>query len=141
MTDKKGEEITLILPSELKYLDLIYDLVSGISRIMGFNEAMTAHIKVAVSEAATNAIVYGNRSNKNKVLTLSFYKDETRLVIKVIDQGEGFAFTGIRCPVDPAHYLEERGRGIFIMKQYMDDVDFHFKPGKGMEVQLVKEVR
>ena len=63
-----------------------------------------------------------------------------QLVVRVLDQGEGFDPDAIANPLDPENILKSSGRGIFFMRSFMDDVQLERAPEGGMEVRMVKNL-
>ena len=94
---------------------------------------------MAVREAVTNAIVHGNQEDEAKKVEVTFNCLEHTLEIEVKDQGEGFDPTAVPDPTDPANILKTSGRGIFLMKTFMDEVDWLARPEGGTKVRLVKK--
>ena len=64
----------------------------------------------------------------------------SELVVRVLDQGEGFDPAAIANPLDPENILKSSGRGIFFMRSFMDDVQLERAPEGGMEVRMVKKL-
>jgi len=93
---------------------------------------------MAVREAITNAVVHGNQEDeaKNVEVTLSCLGRE--LEIEVKDQGEGFDPTSVPDPTDAANLLKTSGRGIFLMRTFMDEVQWLNRPEGGTTVRMVK---
>jgi serine/threonine-protein kinase RsbW len=94
---------------------------------------------MAVREAVTNAIVHCNHEDEAKKVEVTFNCLEHALEIEVKDQGEGFDPTAVPDPTDPANILKTSGRGIFLMKTFMDEVDWLARPEGGTKVRLVKK--
>ncbi|HEX9917357.1 MAG TPA: ATP-binding protein [candidate division Zixibacteria bacterium] len=126
-------------PSNLKYLDRVYDITSKILQDMPIDLMAKRRILTAVSEAVTNSLVHGNKENSDKTVRLTFQQNDGYLQIDVDDQGKGFA-PQITSLIESAKKLEERGRGIPIMKAYVDEVRFKYMKRKGMKVSLRKNL-
>lgn len=90
---------------------------------------------IAVTEAVTNAIRHGNKSDKNKLVFIEVTVEENYLIIKVKDQGEGFEPSQIPDPTHPDNLLKDSGRGIYLMRIYVDEIYFK-KTNNGMETTL-----
>lgn len=130
----------LVLPSLLESLNQIDQMTEQISGSMEFTEDDRDNIAIAVTEVANNAIMHGNKLDYQKTVTISFYEDENRLTIYIKDEGRGFNPKELGNPLDPSNILKETGRGIFILRSLMDDVQFH-NNSTGTEVKIVKIIR
>jgi serine/threonine-protein kinase RsbW len=99
---------------------------------------------VAVRESVINAIKHGNREDAGKLVTVEFTfaptLDPSELVVRVVDQGEGFDPEVVADPLAPENILKSSGRGIFFMRSFMDDVVLRRGDDGGMEVRMVKKL-
>jgi serine/threonine-protein kinase RsbW len=99
---------------------------------------------VAVRESVINAIKHGNREDPRKLVSVEFAftpaEHPTELLVRVTDQGEGFEPEEIADPLAPENILKSSGRGIFFMRNFMDDVQLARGPGGGMEVRMTKKL-
>jgi serine/threonine-protein kinase RsbW len=105
----------------------------------GIGEDDRFHVSMAVREALVNAVMHGNAYDPEKKVKLSFENDGTSLVIRVADEGEGIDPDKLPDPLDPANILRGSGRGIFLIRSFMDDVQFR-KLGPGTELTLIKRL-
>jgi len=132
------EVIQLTIPSRLELLPLVDQLTAGISERMDFDEESRVQISISVLEAGTNAIQHGNRVDPNKQVDMAFQIHPDRLEIVVKDNGRGFDLSKVTSDITtPEHLLDLRGRGIYMMRSCMDEVDFTFEPN-GTTCRLVK---
>ena len=101
-------------------------------------------IGVAVRKSVINAIKHGNREDYGKIVTVEFdirpVADPEELVVRVLDQGEGFEPDEVADPLAPENILKSSGRGIFFMRSFMDDVVLQRGEQGGMEVRMVKKL-
>jgi len=102
----------------------------------GYSEASTFAIKLAVEEALNNAIKHGNKFDGSKKIDLSFDVGPDQAVVTITDQGEGFDPLGLADPTSDENLEKPTGRGVMLMRAYMDEVRFN---DKGNQVQLVKK--
>lgn len=132
---RNGKQIKLTLPSRLELLGVVDKIADGITEFLGFEDVDRDAVAISVIEACTNAIQHGNRSEEARTVSLVFELQPDSLKVSVQDDGEGFrpAAEGETTPPD---LLATRGRGIFIMRSMMDQVDFDFS--RGTRVSLVK---
>lgn len=136
----------LRLPSSFELLDLVQLVSDRLSSLAGFDEDATHWVSVAVRESVINAIKHGNRENKDKHVTVDFRlapaaePGHHEFVVEVLDEGEGFDPEDVGNPLDPENMLKSSGRGIFFMRNFMDDVSMARRPEGGMSVRLLKRV-
>ncbi len=96
-------------------------------------------ISMAVREAAVNAVLHGNAYAADKKVTLSFERTPENLVITICDQGAGMDLARIPNPLAPENLLKTSGRGIFLMRSFMDVVEI--RPSQtGTELKMIKHV-
>jgi serine/threonine-protein kinase RsbW len=140
----RGGLIRLQIPSLFDMLDLVQILSDRLGQMAALDEDSVHWIGVAVRECVINAIKHGNREHPGKLVTVEFVfnpKDTpTELVVRVLDQGEGFDPESVGNPLDPENILKSSGRGIFFMRSFMDDVRLERAPEGGMEVRMVKKL-
>jgi serine/threonine-protein kinase RsbW len=115
-----------------------------VGQLAGMDEDTVHWIGVAVRESVINAIKHGNREHPGKLVTVEFtfapVADPNELVVRVVDEGEGFDPQVIADPLAPENILKSSGRGIFFMRSFMDDVVLRRAPDGGMEVRMVKRL-
>jgi len=139
-----GHVIRFVLPSTFEVLDLVQVLSERLSGIAGFDEDLTHWVSVAVRESVINAIKHGNREDRSKQVTVEFTlrprERPEEFVVRVLDEGEGFDPEEIANPLDPENVLKASGRGIFFMRNFMDDVSISRRPEGGMDVRMTKKL-
>ncbi|MCA9732365.1 MAG: ATP-binding protein [Deferribacteres bacterium] len=119
-------------------LDLLGGLVYYLTEEMfkhGIITLREINVKVAFVEALTNAVEHGNRLNPEKEVIVRAEFDNKYAKIHIFDEGEGFDFKSLPDPTQKENLFRARGRGVFMMRQFMDDVIFH-EPGN--HVTLIK---
>jgi serine/threonine-protein kinase RsbW len=137
----KTETIQLTIPSRLELLPIVDQLTAGIAERMEFDDESRMQISISVMEAGTNAIQHGNRIDPAKSVEMRFTLKPDRLEVSVTDKGPGFDVSRVLTDITtPEHLLDLRGRGIYMMRTCMDQVDFRFGP-EGTTVLLVKQRR
>jgi serine/threonine-protein kinase RsbW len=132
--------IQIAMASRVEYLNLLHVASEEICRILDLDEGTTMNMALALHEAAINAIKHGNRLDASKTVTISFQMEPDRLTIRVSDQGEGFEWSQVRDPRDPENLDRTSGRGIFLMRNFVDEVDYEHVPGEGLTVSMVKKL-
>jgi serine/threonine-protein kinase RsbW len=132
------ENLQTTLESTLQSVDLAEELVKRESAKAGFDEDTQHQIGMAVRECVVNAVVHGNRYNANKKVHLDVERTPHGMSVVVGDEGAGFDMNAIADPLAPENLLKQSGRGIMIIRAFMDEFDMHPRPGGGTEVRLVK---
>jgi len=132
--------IRLVIGSRFENLAVVHALIEGLARERKWDEDTTQALLYAVIEAGTNAIQHGNVFAENKSVTFEFQVEGNALWVQVDDRGRGFDPTKVGNPTDESALLETHGRGIFLMKQLVDEVAFDVRPDHGTTVRLKKSV-
>lgn len=128
----------LVLPSALESLEEIDRATLRITRLAGFDHDAATAIAIAMVEAVTNAIVHGNRRSAEKTVRVRYRWAPGTFTVDVHDEGRGFDLSCVLDPTDPMRCMECSGRGIFIMRQIMDSVEFDMPEGQGTTVTMTK---
>ena len=140
----EGHVIRIELPSSFELLDLVQLLSDRVSGLAGLDEDATHWVSVAVRESVINAIKHGNREDRKKHVTVEFLLtprgQPEEFVVRVLDEGEGFDPDVIANPLDPENVLKSSGRGIFFMRNFMDDVMIARGPTGGTVVRMTKKL-
>jgi serine/threonine-protein kinase RsbW len=134
---ESGQEIRLVVPSRIESLSVINSVTEEIVEQLGFDEEARNAISISVVEAGTNAIEHGNGQDPGKPTEIRFQRDGDRLVIVIRDEGAGFDPDHLRDPLAEENMFAARGRGVHILRSFMDEVDYDFGGG-GTECRLVK---
>ena len=121
------ETVSLSIPSRLELLAVVDRVALALCERLEFDEDACSQVSMAVIEAGTNAIQHGHRRDAAKQVELTFELWPDRLEVLVRDSGRGFDLSRVVPDVTtPDHLFDMRGRGIFIMRSCMDDVDYRF---------------
>ena len=136
--------VRLEFRSHFDMLDFVQVVSDEMGRLVGLDSDSTHWVSVAVRESVINAIKHGNREVEDKRVTVEFTLTPAsapiRLTVRVVDQGEGFDPVEVADPLAPENLLKSSGRGIFFMRNFMDDLRLQRAPEGGMEVVMVKTV-
>lgn len=138
MSQPPSEVVELRLPSQLRYLAIVDAVVQAFAADFGWESDDVNNLGTAAIEAASNAMEHGNAFADGKQVVLRIWGDASAVEIEVEDQGGGFEYRAYERELTADDLLKLRGRGIFIMRSFMDDVGFVVTPGKGTRVRLVK---
>ncbi len=128
----------LVLPSHIEAVANAAAAASDFVKSCGLDEQTAFGIDMAVREAITNAMVHGNQEDETKSVELILNCLGDALEIEVRDQGEGFDPADVPDPTEPANILKTSGRGIFLMRSFMDEVEWLARPDGGTTVRMVK---
>ena len=101
----------------------------------GYSQGATFAIKLALEEGLNNAIKHGNRFDPAKMVEVQYEIDRLRAVITITDQGPGFDPLVVPDPTADENLEKPSGRGIMLMRAYMDKVEFN---QQGNQVCLIK---
>jgi serine/threonine-protein kinase RsbW len=129
----------LVLPSHIEAVADGAAVATDFIQSCGVEEEAAFGIDMAVREAITNAMVHGNKEDEAKTIEVTLNCLGRELEIEVRDQGEGFDPTSIPDPTDPANILKTSGRGIFLMRTFMDEVQWSMRPEGGTTVRMTKK--
>ncbi len=144
MTSERHRVVRLQIRSMFEMLDFVQVVSDELGHLFGLEEEAVHWVGVAVRESVINAIKHGNREDDRKLVTIEFALDApehpTELIVRVLDQGQGFEPQTIADPLAPENLLKSSGRGIFFMRSFMDDVQLRRAPEGGMEVRMVKKL-
>jgi serine/threonine-protein kinase RsbW len=143
MSSKQPLHIRLEFTSTFEMLDFV-DVVGGhVSREVGLDDDQAHWVGVAIRECVINAIKHGNQQDASKRVFVEFatvVAAVPEMTIRVRDQGQGFDPDEIADPLAPENLLKGSGRGIFLIRNFMDEVELQRTPEGGMEVRMVKRV-
>ena len=131
----------IVLPSDVRLLDLAHAASEKMAELGGFSEEEALDLGLAVREAVVNAMVHGNRRDPALSVALTLSVREGEVKVRVADRGQGFDPRATADPREGDNVMRSSGRGILLIRAYVDDVVFRYREGRGMEVTLVKRVR
>jgi serine/threonine-protein kinase RsbW len=132
--------VTLDIASRFEMLDVVQTVLGQCCVLVGFDEEAVHYMSVAVRESVVNAIKHGNRQDEAKRVHLQFTLHDGALEVQVRDQGAGFDPAAVPDPLAPENLLKAYGRGIFFMRQFMDEVSHSFPAKGGTVVRMLKRV-
>src|SRR5262245_47080085 len=140
MTAPIPRSFALSIPSRLEEMHAVHALVGEAVKEYGLSEEIAHWLELTISESMINAIQHGNRLDPSKQATLKISSTGDLLEIIVEDQGKGFALDTIADPTDAANLLKPCGRGILIIRSFMDEVDLTRSEGGGSRLRMVKKI-
>jgi serine/threonine-protein kinase RsbW len=133
-------QVKVVVGSRVEYVDALHAVAEEMAKLAGLAEDEGFHFALAIREAATNAVTHGNGQDPAKKVTLCFNLEDHTLKASIIDQGSGFNFSGAADPRLPENRFKTSGRGLLLMRSFVDEVTYEHKPGEGTEVLLVKKL-
>ena len=137
MADSTTSRVSYTLDSSIESVNKIEQTAELCAVRAGFDEDTVANIAMAVREAAVNAVLHGNAYDPAKHIAASFETNADDLIIRIADQGPGLDPSTLPDPLAPENILRGSGRGIFLIRAFMDEVHFR-QLHPGTELTLIK---
>ncbi len=137
----KPQRIKVVLETLIESIALAEDVGMRVAAAAGFDEDDQYKIGLAVHEAVMNAFQYGNGQQREKKIDLVFELHHEKLVIHVTDQGTGFQLSNVPDPREDENVLGDSGRGVLLMKAFMDEFDVMVSSAGGAEVVMAKRYK
>ncbi|MTI89686.1 MAG: ATP-binding protein [Balneolaceae bacterium] len=116
------EELTL--KSTYEELEKVEGFLENLQQELGYDNEFNARLMLTVSESATNGVVHGNKLDETKTVTLKAYLKASKLIIETTDEGAGFNPDEVPDPLTEENLLNPDGRGVFLMDEYADEVNY-----------------
>jgi serine/threonine-protein kinase RsbW len=139
-----GTTVRLDFRSAFDMLDFVQVVSDHVGRMAGLDEDSLHWVGVAVRESVINAIKHGNANDEQKRVFVEFTplaQEGAGLTIRVRDEGPGFDPETLPDPLAPENMLKSSGRGIFLIRNFMDEMRLQRAPEGGMEMLMVKRVQ
>lgn len=131
------KEFYLEIDSDPNNLITVEEFVNYFTIELKVKQEKIPGLLLSVTEATTNAIIHANKSNINKKVKIFVNVEENnKLVIRVKDEGVGFDPSEVPDPTAPENLLKDSGRGLYLMKYYLDDLQYKVTP-EGTETILI----
>ena len=134
----KPQRFEVDLETVIESIALAEELGVRVAAAVGFDEDDQFKIGLAVHECVMNAFKYGNEQQRGKKIHLVFELDHEKLVIHVTDQGTGFCLADVPDPREDENMFADSGRGLLLMKAFMDEFDVTVSPMGGAKVVMAK---
>ncbi|GAB4330897.1 MAG: ATP-binding protein [Calditrichia bacterium] len=139
-TEKQIDPDKLVISSNLAELPRVEKFSQKIARKAALNEDQSDNIAIAITELVNNAIKHGNQNDPTKSVTILAEYRGDRVSITIKDQGSSFDPNSLQNPTEPENLWKENGRGIFIVKNLVDEVIFN-PTDQGMEITIVEYLK
>lgn len=140
----RGAPVRLEFSSTVDMLDVAQSVSEQVGRAAGLDDEAVHWVGVAVRESVINAIKHGNAGDERKRVYIEFTPledEDPGLAIRVRDEGAGFDPSTLPDCVAPENLLKCSGRGIFLIRTFMDELVLQRAPEGGMELRMVKRVQ
>ena len=134
----KPQRIEVVLETLIESIALAEEMGVRVAAVAGFGDDDQYKIGMAVHEGVMNAFQYGNKQRRERKIHVIFEILEDKLVIHVVDQGTGFRIQDVPDPREDENVLEDSGRGVLLMKAFMDEVDVLSSASGGAELVMAK---
>src|ERR1035438_3622173 len=135
----KTGRMSFSLASTMESVDAVEAAAENLAAEAGLDEDERFHVTMAVREAAVNAVLHGNEYDPAKRVSVSLENTGAALVFTIADQGRGLDPQTLPDPLAPENLLRGTGRGIFLIRSFMDEVHFR-QLHPGTELTLVKHL-
>jgi serine/threonine-protein kinase RsbW len=132
--------VKLDIASRFDMLEVVQTVLAQVSTLVGFPEDAAHYLSVAVRESVVNAMKHGNKLDESKRVEVSFLLRPQELEVRIHDDGAGFDPSAVPDPLAPENLLKAYGRGIFFMRQFMDEVAYTFPAKGGTVVTMLKRL-
>ena len=130
----------LEIESDANNLITVEEFVNYFGMDLGIDESKMSGLMLSVTEATTNAIIHANKCDVNKKVEIDVLVNDGYITIKVKDEGKGFDPSKIPDPTSPENLLKDSGRGLYLMRIYMDDLKYNITPS-GTETILTLKTK
>ncbi len=118
------DSIQIQIPSMAENVRIIESFIDNAKDQFALNDDIYGNIMIAVTESVNNAILHGNKADKNKSVDIKLRMEENAIKFSVEDEGEGFEYEELPDPTAPENLTKTGGRGIFLMRHLCDEVNF-----------------
>jgi len=136
----KTQRLEVTLQTLLESVDLAENIVVGVAEAAGFASEDVHKIGMAVREGVVNAYNYGNQQDQTKKISIAVEFDPDKMVIRILDEGPGFELNEVPDCLAEENLMRTSGRGLFLMRAFMDDFKVRRNPAGGAELVMVKNL-
>jgi serine/threonine-protein kinase RsbW len=140
MNHKRTKRFDLEFFSDTKYLEEVEKLSSKVARYALLSESENDDLGIVTTELVNNAIHHGNKNDPKKKVQIIFIVNSNKIELRIKDEGGGFNPDKLKDPLAPENLFSESGRGIFLIRNLMDSLDFNFSES-GTETIVTKNLR
>jgi serine/threonine-protein kinase RsbW len=138
--NKQQLAVSVRCTSRREWIDAMQALAERVFALAGIADDQSYWPVLAVREAVMNAVIHGNKERTGTTVVVEYTVDAARIEICVQDQGEGFDPEILADPLSQENLLAEGGRGVYLIRQLMDEVNYSFPSSGGTRLSMVKEL-
>src|SRR6201998_3570990 len=135
-----SNRIEVVMETLLDSVALAEGITERVARAAGFNDDDCLKIGMSVRKGVINAFRYGNEEQRHKKIRLNFEFTDGKFVVHIVDQGRGFDLRQVPDPLAEENLLKTSGRGIFLMRTFMDEFDVRRSAYGGAELVMSKKL-
>jgi len=125
--------------STIENLEKVEAVAAKISEELLFSESDVDDISISITELFNNAIHHGNQNDLSKKIYVTFDVTPSAIRVSVRDEGHGFSVNDLKDPLAPENLLAESGRGIYLVRELMDNVEVNTSTN-GTEIVIYKNL-
>jgi len=114
----------LEIKSDISNISKVESLIDEVCADLSVNEDLYGNILIAVTEATNNAIIHGNKNVMDRLVVLNVNKENKELIFSILDEGKGFDYEKLPDPTAPENIENPDGRGVFLMRNLSDKIEF-----------------
>jgi len=118
------KSIKISIPSLIENINIVESFIDNAREKFQINDDIYGNIMISVTECVNNAIVHGNKIDKNRVVKLELLFLDNQIKFIIEDDGDGFDHQNLNDPTSMENLEKSGGRGVFIMKHLCDEVEF-----------------
>ncbi len=134
----ENKHLEVVLETQVESVNLAEEMCLRVAEAAGFDEEMCYRIGMSVREGVINAFHYGNQERPEKKIHLALDLTNEKLIIRVMDEGKGFKLSDVPDPLAEENILSTSGRGIFLMRAFMDEFNVVSGRTGGAEIVMSK---
>ena len=135
---QEKKHLEVLLDTQVESVNLAEEMCIRVAEAAGFDEEMCYRIGMSVREGVINAFHYGNKERPDKKIHLALDLTHEKLVIHVMDEGKVFKLKDVPDPLAEENILSTSGRGIFLMRAFMDEFEVVCGSTGGAEIIMSK---
>jgi serine/threonine-protein kinase RsbW len=111
-------------PSKIENINIVEKLIDNLTQEYNINSEVYGNMLVSMVEAVNNAIIHGNKLDESKTVKIEYEIKDGYFIFSVKDCGNGFDYNNIPDPTSPENIEKPHGRGIFLIKNLVDELKF-----------------
>lgn len=135
---KRNRTRQIRIPSDIAYIKKVISKIEHFLKPYHVDKDTFFDIRLCMEEALRNAILHGNKGDKNLPVLISYSFKDGKFIVEIEDKGTGFKPTKLPDPTEDENLLREGGRGVFIMHKLMDEIKYS---DMGNKVSMVKYIK